>query len=61
MAEREAKPRPFVDYDCEKMSLPDYVKKTLNNGRIMQIKNRVSSNTLASLQLAGNIPKETLI
>lgn len=44
----------------EKNSLPDYIGKTMNKGRIMHIKNGVSSDTLASLQLAGNISEETL-
>jgi hypothetical protein len=44
----------------EKDSLPDYIEKTVNKGRIMHIKNGISSDTLASLQLAGNISEETL-
>lgn len=44
----------------EKSSLPDYIEKTVDKGRVMHIKNGVSSDTLASLQLAGNISKETL-
>ena len=44
----------------EKNSLPDYIEKTVDKGRIMHIKNGISSDTLASLQLAGNISKEIL-
>ena len=44
----------------KKNRLPDYIEKTVDKGRIMHIKNGISSDTLASLQLAGNISKETL-
>ena len=44
----------------EKSSLPDYVGKTVEKGRVMHIKNGLPSDTLARLQLSGDISKETL-
>ena len=44
----------------EKSSLPDYVKATAEKNRILYIRKGASSDTEASLQLAGAISKETL-
>ena len=42
----------------EKSSLPDYIEKTANKGRILHIREGLPANKLASLQLAGKISKE---
>lgn len=44
----------------EKSSLPEYVGLTAEKGRILHIKNGVSKETVASLQLAGTESSETL-
>ena len=44
----------------EKSSLPDYIEKTANKGRILHIREGLPADKLASLQLAGKISKETL-
>ena len=44
----------------EKNSLPDYIKKTVNIKRILHIKKGVAADTLADLQLVGNISEATL-
>ncbi|MBP3634065.1 MAG: hypothetical protein J6J43_05790 [Oscillospiraceae bacterium] len=44
----------------EKTGLPDYVKNTLEKGRILHIKEGLSADTQASLQLAGGISEEVL-
>lgn len=44
----------------EKSSLPDYVKATAEKNRMLYIRKGASTDTEASLQLAGAISKETL-
>ena len=44
----------------EKTGLPEYVKSTLEKGRVLHIKEGLSTDTQASLQLAGAISTETL-
>ena len=44
----------------EKSSLPEYVKKTLEKGRVLHIKEGLSSDKLSSLQLAGSVSDEVL-
>ena len=44
----------------EKSSLPDYVKATADDNRVLYIRKGASADTEASLQLAGAISKETL-
>ena len=44
----------------EKSSLPEYVGMTAEKGRVLHIRNGVSHETVASLQLAGTESQETL-
>jgi hypothetical protein len=45
----------------EKSDLPAYVKKSIQAGRLLYKRRGLSPDTLASLQLAGKVSKETLI
>lgn len=44
----------------EKNSLPDYIEKTIDKGRILHIKEGLHQTRQAGLQLAGAVSKETL-